>query len=78
MNFFLLGIDHKTASIDIREAVYGTRKEISAFWENYAPGRTAVLSTCNRFEIYGAAGNTFEAKAGIDLFKNRFSKFFNN
>lgn len=78
MSLFLIGIDHKTTPIDIREAVYGKRKEIRAFWGNYAPGRTTILSTCNRFEIYGLAGNELEARAGTDLFKSGFGKLFNN
>lgn len=78
MNFFLLGIDYKTTPINIREVIYGRRKEISAFWENYAPGRIAVLSTCNRFEIYGAVANMFEVKARIDLFKGHSGELFNN
>lgn len=78
MNFFYLGIDHKTVPIDIREAAYGKRKEISAFWEDRASGQTAMLSTCNRFEIYGVAQDAFEAKARIDIFKSRFGKLFNS
>jgi glutamyl-tRNA reductase len=78
MSLFLIGIDHKTAPIDIREVVYGKRKEISAFWENYAAGRTAILSTCNRFEIYGFDKDALEAEIRIDLFKSRFEEFFNS
>lgn len=78
MNFFLLGIDHKSAPIDIREAAYGRRKEVAAFWEYHAPGRTAALSTCNRFEIYGIVEDTIAARAKVELFKDRFHGIFDN
>lgn len=78
MNFFLLGIDHNTAPIEIREAVYWRRLEIAGFWADRPACRTAVLSTCNRLEIYGIAGNMAEAKEAMDIFRRRFGEYFAN
>ncbi|MDO8536242.1 MAG: hypothetical protein Q7S30_04460 [Candidatus Omnitrophota bacterium] len=89
MTFFLLGIDHKTSSIDIREAAYWKRKEISAFWADPPTaavgfshrrggvyGAAAILATCNRFEIYGMAGTDSEAREVVSIFKKRFDDYF--
>jgi len=76
MTFYLIGIDHKIAPIDIREAVYWKREKIAEFWADYTACRIAVFSTCNRMEIYGIAKNTPEAKEAVSIFKKRFSEYF--
>lgn len=78
MTFFCLGLDHKRATIDIREAVYFRRKEINSFWADRGGKDTATLYTCNRFEVYGVAENEFEAWAKVSLFKERFGGLFDN
>jgi glutamyl-tRNA reductase len=76
MTLFLLGIDHKIAPINVREAVYWKRREIAEFWDSYGPCQAAILSTCGRFEIYGAATDAFEAKRLISEFQTRFDEYF--
>lgn len=71
MNFYLTGVDYKTAPVEIREAVHKKLPDIFAFWESYPGLEAAILSTCNRFEIY-AVGNDLR---GINIFKNQFREF---
>ncbi|MEE9449261.1 MAG: glutamyl-tRNA reductase [Ignavibacteriaceae bacterium] len=56
MNLLAVSINHRTAPIELREAVYLTEDEIKAFI-NEAKEKLfkegLVLSTCNRTEIYG-------------------------
>ena len=56
MNLLAVSINHRTAPVELREAVYLTEDEIRAFIkeakeELFKEG--LVLSTCNRTEIYG-------------------------
>lgn len=72
MNFYLIGIDYRRADINLREAVYRNRKEIAQFWN--ASGQEAViLSTCNRFEIYGI--DYFCNTALLESFYSQFPQF---
>ena len=75
MNFYLIGIDHRRAPIDIRESLFWKRKAIADFWSDRSGRRVAILSTCNRLEIYGIAENAFEADLKITSFKNVFNEF---
>lgn len=78
MNFYLIGIDHKKTPIGIREAVYWKRSEIAEFLTRLPAGRATILSTCNRFEIYGATKDTFSAGVIVDLLKDKFRPLFNS
>jgi len=69
MTFYLIGIDYRTAPIEVREAAYRLRKEIIRYWQSANPGRVAVLVTCNRLEIYGIANNLYEASKLYRSFK---------
>ena len=56
MNLLAVSINHRTAPVELREAVYLTEDEIRAFIKEakeklFKEG--LVLSTCNRTEIYG-------------------------
>ncbi len=56
MQFIVLGLNHKTAPINVRESVAFTREEIVDAlghlyeYENIVEG--LILSTCNRMEVY--------------------------
>ncbi|MFH1752889.1 MAG: hypothetical protein ABH875_01780 [Candidatus Omnitrophota bacterium] len=76
MTFFVIGIDHKTASLKTREAAYRSRKEIGLYWQSLNPGRTALLTTCNRMEVWGVASDLGEAAALCGIFKCRFREHF--
>ncbi len=76
MELFVIGLNHKTASIEIRERLAFQESQIA---EALCQARSLpsmkeglILSTCNRVEIYGAARET--EKAIIDL-KNFLSQF---
>ncbi len=56
MNLLAVSINHKTASVELREALYLTQDEIASFAQKakdkfFTEG--LVVSTCNRTEIYG-------------------------
>ena len=59
MTIFVVGINHKTAAIDLRENVYFSNDRLSLYLQDIISGGHAheavLLSTCNRSEIYGAA-----------------------
>ncbi len=75
MNFYLIGIDYKSAPIDTRESVYRQRVIISQFWFQRHSRQAASLVTCNRYEIYVATDQTEKLKISVDIFKKQFSEF---
>ena len=60
MRLFAVGISHRTAPVELRECLDFSRRGLDAALEALATRNLAreavVLSTCNRAEIYGAAG----------------------
>ena len=56
MQLFLVGINHNTASVDIREKIAFSEEELIPALEHLrdslALEEIAILSTCNRTEIY--------------------------
>jgi glutamyl-tRNA reductase len=55
MAFLVLGINHKTASVDVRERVAFTPEQQVEALQQLCRGRNheaAILSTCNRSELY--------------------------
>lgn len=72
MSIFCLGVNHKTAPVELRERL--------AFPEEKVPGRlgeirdlnsvdeAVVLSTCNRVEIYGAAEDDDAAEEEVSRY----------
>lgn len=57
-NYIIVGFNHKTAPIQVRERFAISEQALPALLQkikNEVPGfsETAVLSTCNRFEVYG-------------------------
>jgi len=51
--FAMVGLDHLTAPLAIRESLSFSEAEAGALINRLAPGQMMVLSTCNRTEIYG-------------------------
>lgn len=74
MIFYSLGIDYKSAPLEVREAVFKERREISDFWQVYNP-QAAILCTCNRLEIYAGAKNASEYSEIVETFIKRFEGF---
>jgi glutamyl-tRNA reductase len=61
MELFCLGLSHHTAAVSLRERFAVGAAEVPAFLpallEEAGLGEAAVLSTCNRVEVYGAAAD---------------------
>ncbi|MEJ2682940.1 MAG: glutamyl-tRNA reductase [Candidatus Sulfobium sp.] len=61
MKVLVIGLNHKTANVDVREklAFNGPKLEQGIFGLHKLPGirEVAVLSTCNRVEIYACVNN---------------------
>ncbi len=76
MKILVIGLNHKTANVEIREklAFNGPKLEEGIFGLRRIPAvkEVAVLSTCNRVEIFTCANNTASA---VDNIKNFLSDF---
>lgn len=72
MNYVIVGINHKTAPIEIREKLALTAERVRAVLARLlnCPGvrESAVLSTCNRVEIYGAVTDASHARGALANF----------
>jgi glutamyl-tRNA reductase len=77
-NIVLLGMNHKTASVDVRECIAFTPDEtdraLAILREDPAVGESVLFSTCNRIELLMAVDDQEE---GIATAKHFFSKFKN-
>jgi len=76
MNIFLLGINHKTAPIELREKFAVTSSNYddfnTFFRERGLMSEQVVLSTCNRTEVYGV---TRDVPAAQDHTLEAFGRF---
>lgn len=65
MNLFVVGINHKTAPLDLRERLSFSQEDCARFLEELKElpemEEAMVLSTCNRVELYGLAVPESEA-----------------
>ena len=61
MDIFLVGLNHKTAPLSVREKFSFTEKRREALYRSFREKTglesVVVLSTCNRTELYGASYN---------------------
>jgi len=59
MNLHTIGLNHKTAPVDIREKLAFSASSIpialSSFTQSFSSSEAVILSTCNRVEIYGTS-----------------------
>lgn len=76
MRILVVGLNHKTANVDIRErlAFNGPKLEAGVLGLMSVPEvkEVAVLSTCNRVELYTCVGNV---PAAVDGIKNFLAEF---
>jgi glutamyl-tRNA reductase len=77
MEIVLVGLNHRTASVEVRERVsFTTEQARRAAEELRARGileETLVLSTCNRSEVYGVPPEaSHECAAGLSSFLSEF------
>jgi glutamyl-tRNA reductase len=78
LDIVLLGLNHKTAPVEVRECLAFSKDEAAAvlsdFQHHPAIRESVLLSTCNRVEILFAAENRDEAAESV---KNCLSRFKN-
>ena len=78
MSLLVLGLDHRTAPVDVRERLSVERQQLPdalALLADYVP-QSVILSTCNRTEVYtydrddiglvGRVGNFLMAYSGLE------------
>jgi len=75
MHFYLIGVDHKKAPLEVREALYRRRNDVAGLWSGHPSQLITPLITCNRFEIYGVAADKRTAEEHIALFRKAFPRF---
>ena len=65
MQILLTGLDHKTASLELRERVAFTADQLSDALPRLGAsvGEAVIVSTCNRTEVYTTADEPEEASA---------------
>ena len=72
MNIVCIGLNHKTAPVELRENFAVAESELHAalarFKEIERVEEVVILSTCNRVEFYGAGAGLHSAHAGFDEF----------
>lgn len=76
MNLVVVGINHKTAPVEIRERFsFSPQKIIEAnrmLKDGVSLAENLILSTCNRMEIYAAVNSDEDSLAGIKDFLSKF------
>ena len=76
MHFFLLGLSHQTAPVEVRERLDFSSRNLGAAVEALATRPSAaesvVLSTCNRSEIYVASSDPERAREEITAFLSEY------
>src|SRR5213076_2325633 len=79
MRLLLVGISHRTAPIEVRERVDFQARGVELALRTLASrnpggsaGEIAVLSTCNRAELYVACDEVTSAKAALVSFVSAF------
>ena len=79
MHLLLVGISHKTAPVDVRERVDFQARGVELALRTLASrhpgggaGEIAVLSTCNRAELYMVCDDVVSAKAELVSFVSAF------
>ena len=75
---YLIGIDYRTVPLEVMEEALRLRHKIIDYWQSVNPGKVAVLTTCNRVEIYGVASTQKEAITLQRDFRHIFKKYFKN
>ena len=79
MEIVLIGVNHRTAPVEVRERVAFTPEEAKRAADELRSGgvlaETLVLSTCNRSELYGVSPEPGEVgAAAMELFLATFHK----
>jgi glutamyl-tRNA reductase len=82
MNFIAIGLNHRTAPVEVRERMAFPRAalgEATCSLLGAAPlHEAAILSTCNRVEIYGLTSDLARASAAVRRFLHEHHKLTEN
>lgn len=82
MNLVVVGLNNKTASLDIREKIYFSKDNISEAYKRLNSlnhiNSSVILSTCNRVEIYCTVTDYDQAVSDIIDFISDFQNFKKN
>lgn len=74
---FIIGLNHKTAPLGLRELLHVTPADLPGALASVADvpqlQERAIVSTCNRFEVYGACAELEMARKAIEAFLCRRS-----
>jgi len=77
MRLLLVGISHRTAPVELRERVdfqaRGVAEALGALAKRGSTREAAVVSTCNRAEIYVACDDVAETRADLVKFVSEFN-----
>jgi glutamyl-tRNA reductase len=76
MNFYLIGVNYKSAPPEIRQKFYLERRQIEDFWKGVSVLDSAVLVTCNRFDISIVAESQGKISSVLKLFESEFPEFY--
>jgi glutamyl-tRNA reductase len=72
MNLFVIGLNHRSAPVELRERLAFTKASLGEATIRLLAAahlhEAAVLSTCNRVEIYGLAGSAADAAPAVRSF----------
>ncbi|HEX2758676.1 MAG TPA: glutamyl-tRNA reductase [Thermoanaerobaculia bacterium] len=75
MNLLCVGWDHRAAPLDLRERLAFTpekaREALDGLFQEHILSEGAIVSTCNRAEIYGMS----DREDGLDALAGFFSRF---
>ncbi len=76
MQLLLVGVSHRTAPIELRERLdFGARgvdRALEALAATPSHNEAAIVSTCNRVELYVGCDETDAARAGLERFISEF------
>ena len=74
MHILVVGLNHKTAPIDTRDALSFSRKQLEEALPllNRSLSEAVILSTCNRTEIYSSSDNPADAANRIRRFLSSY------
>jgi len=62
-HIFLIGLNHRTAPLKLREQMAQTDEDVRRALARLALDEAAIVATCNRLEIYGVAQDVEQAQA---------------
>jgi len=68
MNLLLIGLNHRTAPVAIRERLAFAASKLTELQTRAPLHEAVILSTCNRVEVYGLASNSSAAASAVREF----------